>query len=85
MSVLVFVGVMRDDELTEKSRQQSQIGKNADVCILGDDERLAIQERKDHGNSDCGRIVEPVEDRSGKENPFGHLAVRSTLWSDTTV
>ena len=43
MSVFVFVGVMRDDELTYKSHHQSKIGKNADVGVLGDDGLLAVQ------------------------------------------
>jgi hypothetical protein len=43
MSVFVFVGVMRDDELTYKCHHQSQIGKNTDVGVLGDDGLLAVQ------------------------------------------
>lgn len=70
---------MRDEKLTDKSHRQSQIRKNADMSIPGDNGLLAIQKRKDHGHSNSGRIVEPMEERSGKENPFGHFLYRTTF------
>lgn len=72
MFILHFVRDVGDDDMKDESREESEVGENPDVGILGDDVLLAVEERKDHRNRHRGSIVQAVEKGSREEDVFFH-------------
>jgi len=63
--VFVPVGIVRDDELKYHGHEQSQVRKDADMGILGNNIVLAVKKGKNHRDRNGGCVVKSMEDRSG--------------------
>lgn len=66
------MGGIGDNDLKKKGDQKAQVGKYADVNIFFYDELLTVEEWKNHGDCNSGRIIESVEEGSGEKNFFFH-------------
>jgi hypothetical protein len=66
------VGGIGDNDLKKKGDQKAQVREYPDMNIFFNDELLTVEEWKNHGDRDSGRIIESMEERSGEKNFFFH-------------
>ena len=64
---------MGDYNLKDKGRQKPEVGENSDMGIFQNEELLAVENGKSHGDNDRGSIVESMEEGSGEKNFFSHF------------
>ncbi len=54
--VFVFVGDADDEELDEDRRDETEVGQQADLGVARDEELPVVEDGKDRGDDDSGRV-----------------------------
>jgi hypothetical protein len=75
------MGGIGDDDLKKKGDQKTQVGEYPDMNVFFNDKLLTVEEWKNHGDCNSGRIIEGMEEGSGEKNFFFHAVLERRIYT----